>query len=229
MELPIIITTYDRGGGERTMTALETIKALKANLLNVTPEFIICDDSSPNPGHIPALQEALKDDNTVFLDSKKRGVGVSKNLGLDHAFNNFNYTVLLLEDDWILKEPLNIQAYMDVLEQNDELGMIRLGYLGGLDLRAKFAAYLGHTFWDVYDGSYAYSGQVSLRHKRWYDIVGYHTPDLTPGDEELDVCYRYAKLDQDKKLKILFPADYGVTFQHGPFMTIGDFSVNSGR
>lgn len=230
--LPVIITTYDRGGGERTMMALETIRALKENLLNVTPEFIICDDSSPNPGHVPALKEALKDNNAVFFDAEKHGVGMSKNLGLRHAFRftgQDNICALLLEDDWVLKEPLNIQAYCDVLNHAEDVGIIRFGYLGGLDLRAKFATYLGHTFWDIYDGMYVYSGQVSLRHKRFYSVIGYHTPDIDPGHEELDMCYRYAKLDEDKKLKILYPADFGVTFQHGPFRTIGDFSVNSGR
>lgn len=229
MKLPIIMTTYDRGGGERTAVAIEAIKALKENLLGVEPVFVICDDSSPNPGHIPALKEVLENNEAVFFDAERGGVGRSKNLGIQYCYDN-NYSIfLLMEDDWVLSHPLNIQAYGQVLLESEDVGMIRLGYLGGLDMRAKFAAYLGHTFWDLYEGMYVYSGQVSLRHLRFYDKIGLHTVNIAPGSEELDMCYRYAQLNEEDKLKILFPADYGVTFQHGPFRTIGDYSTNSGR
>jgi len=50
-----------------------------------------------------------------------------------------------------------------------------------------------HAYWDLQPASamYIYSGQVSLRHKRWYDAVGYHAEGIQAGQEEEDMCRRY--------------------------------------
>lgn len=206
---------------------MQTIQAFKAVAKDVDFHYIICDDNSPDMRHMDAARNELAGTSFEILTSGGSGVGRSKNVGITAAFK-LSDVYLLTEDDWVTtRNDLKFQLYMNVLNEHPETGMIRLGYLGGDDLKASLVNYNDHTFWHVFEGQYAYSGQISMRHRRWQDTVGWHTEKIAPGTEELDMCYRYAQTED--KPQILFPAEYPVTFNHGPFRTIGDFSTNSGR
>ena len=81
---------------------------------------------------------------------------------------------------------------------------------------------------DAGPDQYVYSGQVSLRHKRFYDICGYHPEGVSPGEEELTFCKHFNGVEDAPK--ILWPATYGTTLNAPfiPFVNIGmDISLNA--
>jgi len=231
-KLSIIITTFDKGEGHRTGCFTATIKALSMYLKqdDLDVLWIIADDGSPKQSeHLKEATHylAAKDQTFIITDSDRQGVGKSKNIALEKAFEFSNY-VLLLEDDWLANVQLDLLPYIKILEQHSSIGMIRFGYLGG-DIVAKLASYNDITFWELLSGMYVYSGQVSLRSKRgWYDVIGYHAEGLTPGQEEENWGNRYG--DAADKPKILFPAQYGTTLNAfgSIFKNVGmDYSLNN--
>lgn len=181
----VIMTTYNR-----TEIARQTLRYLRQNLQYENLAWIIADDGSAE-GHIEALLSELDGLPVQVTNAQRKGVGKSKNLALELAFKS-SPLILLLEDDWLLSEPFNLNVYADTLVSQPTVGMIRFGYLS-TELTADFVGYNDMSYWRIRQGSgvYCYSGQISLRHKRWYDKVGYHKEGVTPGEEELEMCIRY--------------------------------------
>jgi hypothetical protein len=228
----IIITTYDPGDNSRFNLLFRTIDALKTNLDYPNLAWVIADDGSE---HFPAetLFTMLDGYPRTFTNANRKGVGKSKNIALQHAFTHSPY-VLLLEDDWVLKEPLDLIPPVEVLRDNYNVGMIRYGFLGG-GMEAIYTDYgLTKTYWTLKhkSGHYVYSGQVSLRHKRFYDSLGMHAErdekgkPIAAGVEEDELCHRYN--DAMNVPDILWPAHLGCTLNAGAFVNIGlDSSVNA--
>lgn len=222
METPkiaIIITTYDKGDGVRTPLLCRTVQHLLKNLQYPNLLWIIADDGSPDITHLGSVTKLLADCDHVMLDAGRAGVGVSKNKALNYAWNAGCTLVLMLEDDWELARPLDLYPFIKLLE-NDTIGMVRMGYLGG-ELEANYEAWEGISFWRLKRGSgvYVYSGQVSLRHKRFYDNCGYHPEGVSPGEEELEFCKRYNACEGAPD--IVWPAKFACEFNQGAFVNIG--------
>lgn len=220
-EVSIVITTY-----LRTQEALATIKALQENLYYVGAwHWVVSDDGSP-PEHREAIKEALPPSADI-IDVNRAGVGQSKNAALGVAFNHSPY-VLLLEDDWQLVQRLDLHPHVAVLRDNDKVGMVRFGYLGG-GMIAQLDDLNGPCtpYWILKHGSgvYIYSGQVSLRHQRFYKATGMHRTGISPGEEELDMCIRFNAVENAPL--IVWPACFPTAQGCGPFRHIGDNSLNS--
>ena len=219
-EVSIVITTY-----LRTQEALATIKALQENLYYIGAwHWVISDDGSP-PEHREAIKEALPPSADI-LNVNRAGVGQSKNAALGVAFNHSPY-VLLLEDDWQLVQRLDLHPHVAVLRDNEDVGMIRFGFLGG-ELLAKYIDYGSfRSYWWLLPngGLYTYSGQVSLRKKEFYSAVGMHRTGISPGEEELDMCIRFNAVENAPL--IVWPACFPTAQGCGPFRHIGDNSLNS--
>lgn len=227
MILPIVITTYDNGSGARTPLALNTIQGLLSNLLYPELYWIIADDGS-DPAHVGALVGLLEKHHQPHEASvvNRLGVGASKNQALQKAFSHAPI-VLLLEDDWLLSTNLNIEPYVRLLEQNDTIGMVRFGYLGG-GMEATFEGDALISYWRLKRGSgvYIYSGQVSLRHERFYKATGYHQEGISPGEEELEFCKRFNATNNAPD--VVWPAAFACQFNTGAFLNIGmDHSLNN--
>lgn len=210
----IIITTYNR-----LDLLVPTIKALIENLKYSNLGWILADDGSHETYIDQAVRQASLQVPFAMTQAGRKGVGFSKNLALRHAFEQSPY-VLLMEDDWQLKEPLNLSRHVALMEARSDVGMIRFGYLGGR-IEAVYDDLNGFdtSYWELKSGVYCYSGQVSLRSKVWYDQIGYHAENCSPGAEELDMCYRYAQIQNPPK--ILWAAEYGCKLNCGPFINIG--------
>ena len=223
--LTVIMTTYDPGTGKRTPLATQTLEALRDKLVYSSLRWIIADDGSQGE-HISLLKNILIGLDVHVTNAERRGVGHSKNIALQEAFTRSPY-VLLLEDDWVLKERLEILPYMRILTERENIGMIRFGYLGG-DMEAAYEQHNGVSFWRLKRGSgvYIYSGQVTLRHSRFYDVVGYHNVGSSPGEEELEMCKRFNATDSAPD--IIWPANIPSTLNSGLFINVGmDHSVNA--
>jgi glycosyltransferase involved in cell wall biosynthesis len=222
-KISVVMTTYDSGDGKRTSMACETIKSLKTNLTNCEINWIIADDGSPNEKHLGTITSLLE--TFTVTNAQRKGIGVSKNLALAKSFE-YSPIVLLTEDDWVINKPFDVYPYLDLLHNHSEVGMVRLGYLGGT-FKADYVAYGNESYWRLVRGSgvYIYSGQISLRHKRFYDAVGYHDEGISPGEEELEMCKRFNGTESAPE--IVWPAKYGCTL-NSLFINIGmDYSTNS--
>jgi hypothetical protein len=133
-----------------------------------------------------------------------------------------------MEDDWELKEPMDLLPHVQLMLDHPDVSMIRMGFLGG-EMEATYTDYGNFlTYWTLKpaSGFYVYSGQVSLRSKYFYDMVGYHAEGLQAGQEEENMCWRYNQCANPPK--ILWPANYGTVLNCGPFRNIGfGTSVNA--
>jgi hypothetical protein len=220
--LNVVMTTYDGGDGQRAALARRTLESLVKNLSYPHVHYIVSDDSTVEEyeKHIGFITEPLVGLSFETLVHNRQLVGHSKNVALKRAFDTSDY-VLLIEDDWEMQLSMDFTAYMSVLQDYPSTGIIRLGYLGGDHLTAVLRAYGYHTFWHLTQGSdvYIYSGQVSLRHQRFYKVVGYHAENRQAGDEELELCKRYNGTVGAPD--ILYPANLGVTLNAGLFKNIG--------
>lgn len=226
--ISIIITTYDRGDGSRTKLCIRTIEGLREHLDVPELHWIIADDGSNKETHLDPIAQALEGTDYEFSVVQRKGVGVSKNTALQKAWK-YSDVVLLLEDDWYLRQPLPLERFAALLRNNPELGMVRLGFLGGTTMEAKLRDFgFPNTLWELRQGSdvYIYSGQVSVRHQRFYKACGYHAEGLTPGEEELEFCRRYNGVKDAPK--ILWSCEFGSMINTGPFINIGmDSSLNA--
>lgn len=218
----VIITTYDSGSGQRTPPALQTIGALKQFLQYPALAWIIADDGS-HLNHLNTLRELLPE--ALVTNAARGGVGKSKNLALAEAFKQSPY-VLLLEDDWVLRDLFDLTPHMKLLEDHTDIGMIRFGYLGG-GMTANFEGDSLYSYWRLTRGSgvYIYSGQVSLRHERFYRTVGWHKEGISPGEEELEMCIRFNATDNAPD--IVWPARFGCELNCGPFLNVGMGSLST--
>lgn len=214
----VVITTY-APNEERAAVAERTIKSFSENLNYPNLHWIISDDGSPNHNEfMERLKQYVPDAETLNIN--RGGVGKSKNTALAKAFER-SHLVFLSEDDWLLSEPLDLLTYVQLMLDYGDICMVRFGFLGG-EFTAKYTGY-GYPldFWSLQrdSGLYVYSGQVSLRAKSLYDIVGWHKEGVDAGTEELDFCHRYNNTSHN--LKILWPAKFGCTIDSSPFKNIG--------
>lgn len=210
----VIITTY-----KRTAIACQTLQGLRDHLIYPDLIWLIADDGS-EPEHIQALKDVLGPDRSVLITNAERGgVGRSKNLALQEAFKYTPY-IFMTEDDWWLDSDLDLKPHVKCLMDRKDVGMIRFGFLGGPmdahleDMNGPFSYYLTLK---QGSGVYVYSGQISLRHKRFYNACGYHAEGVPPGVEEEEFCHRY-NATPDAPL-ILWPSVYAPAW--GPFANIG--------
>lgn len=222
--IAVIMTTYDDGSGKRTSVASRTLVSLFNYLKYPSLNWIVADDGSQGD-HIASVCKSIPVEVQV-TNAERGGVGKSKNLALREAFK-VSPLVLLLEDDWELIKPLNLEKHAEVLLKHEDVGIIRLGYLGGT-MDASYEDFgEGKYCWRLKRGTgvYIYSGQVSLRHERFYKSVGWHNESTSPGEEELEMCKRFNATENAPDN--LWPGEYGCTMNAGPFINIGlDVSLN---
>jgi hypothetical protein len=176
---------------------------------------------------IVKVREILEDREITIFNTERRGVGYAKNNALRTAFG-ISPIVYLTEDDWLLKEQLDLLPYVQLMLDHSDIAIIRFGYLGG-EMLAKYVGYgVGLDFWSLQrnSGLYVYSGQNSLRSNVMYSTLGWHKEFVDPGTEELDLCHRWNNTEHN--LKILWPGKYGVSLNSGAFINTGmNISLNN--
>jgi len=221
-ELPpigIIITTY-----ERTDLAIRTIEGIKKYLTYSKPLFFHIADDGSSPGPIQRLLKAIGPDYEVTVtNAERKGVGYSMNIALKQVWEKTSL-VLILEDDWLLTAPLNLDKHALALTlHSDEYGIVRHGYLS-TGIKAHLVGLDGHCWWELEKGSHQYwiSGQVSLRNLAWYQSYGYHVEGVSPGQQEISYCLQCELVQNGPK--ILWPPEFG---DYGPWKHIGGIGAES--
>lgn len=184
----------------RTDLALRTVRSFaeKVDYPKQLIGFYIADDGSPYK-HVQALMDEIVNGGMAVYGYHNEkaapgtpfvGRGWNQGLVRAHSFSNI---VLQLEDDWELKDPLDLRPYVRLLLEREDVGMVRLsGIPVGLETRV-----VGHNGAHYLDclktAKMAYSGNPHLRHARFTNAYGMYRIDLTPGDLELnyDEMFRY--------------------------------------
>lgn len=216
----VILQTF-----KRTDVALRTIAAARQHLhYGGALHWYVADDGSPSE-HVAAVLEAVGGDLLAY-HSARRGYGANANAAWDAA-DQIGALTFWLEDDWELRQPLDLYPYACLLMETHAVGMARLGVLN-LDVRGRTWAHGGHVYWKLdhephLEGTPVFTGHPSLRHRRYRDVYGPYPEGLTPGDTELAYAYQFRMGPQDGP-GIVWPADYPAM---GYFGHIGEIKTET--
>lgn len=200
----IILQTY-----KRTDVALQTIAAALRYLRYPDLRWYIADDGSPRE-HFEAVVDAVGKDLLWSCHSHRRGYGANANAAWEAA-DQIGALTFWLEDDWELRQPLDLYTYACLLMETHEIGMVRLGVLN-LDIRGRTWAHGGRVYWKLdqmphIEGTPVFTGHPSLRHKRYRYAYGPYPVGLTPGETELAYAYQF-RIGSHSGPGIVWPADY---------------------
>jgi hypothetical protein len=181
----IVLVTY-----ARTEYAVRTVESVCKNLIYPDVGWYIGDDGS-SPEHMQAIMDVLEKHNAPIISSHsedfvpgKRWPGKSWNKAWEFA-HSWSPVVLFLEDDWELRVPLDITPYVRLLIEKPDVGMIRLGHMAiGLDCYS--VGHSGIHYLKIQPSTpYQFSGNPSLRHKRFAEFYGPYLENVGPGDTEV--------------------------------------------
>ncbi len=220
-----LIVTY-----RRLRLALETIRSVKERVIYPNIGFHIADDGSGRD-YVQALLDEIGPTFSVEVtDAERGGVGRSMNMGIVSILSGRADLWLHLEDDWVLPETLDLAPCVRLLQEDDSVGMIRLGRLTAEERATTFSA-VGKLWWRMEKGSnsYIFSGNAALRHKRFATAYGPYKTGLTPGRTELAMCHAF---DTRPGPDIACPAwlSTSQTFQHiGDSQSYKWYMENEGR
>lgn len=116
-----------------------------------------------------------------YSRQERHGCGASLNAGFRQAFENGSDVVLYAVDDWELMQDFDITPWVKLLEERQDVGMVRLGpphpnTMGKVEI-----------FTDDYQGwglrlfreGYAYGMRPALYHKRFIDAYGWFEEDIS--------------------------------------------------
>lgn len=108
---------------ERVKVAEETLLSWQQNL-HYDGDIIlhIADDGSD----LSWEPEKIWDGPTTYSRQERQGVGASLNAGFKKAFATSPY-VLYMVDDWSLEQPFDISPWVYLLQQREDVGIVRLG------------------------------------------------------------------------------------------------------
>lgn len=184
----VLVITY-----ERTNLAVATIRSIRERLDYPNIGFHIADDGS-KPGHVERLLAEIGPTYAVTCSNTARhGVGANMNAGMQACLNRADY-ILWLEDDWVLPRgaALDLRPCVQLLEENKDLGMVRLGRLSP-ELHGETISGAGRLWWHLTRNrnTYVFSGNAALRHRRFCQAYGPYQEGLRPGETELWMCNRF--------------------------------------
>lgn len=203
----IVLQTF-----ERTANALATIEAAVKHLRYPELQWWIADDSR-NDVHGKTVYDRLRALGATIAGGHHlpgATYGENANEGWRNA-RKISNLAFFLEDDWELRQELDLYRYACLLMECEEVGMVRLGNLN-LDIRARTWGYGGAVYWKLdrephLEGTPVFTGHPSLRHVRYWEAYGEYPEGWGPGDTELKYAYTYRKGYPDDP-GIVWPADY---------------------
>lgn len=123
--LSIVCTTYFPPTQEmlRMEIAERTIQSWHENIIYDGPITLIMSDDGSNS----RLNVDVWSRGSVFRTRQERqGVGASLNKGFQKGLG-FGPVVCYFVDDWSLTEPIDLTPWVYLLEQREDVGMVRLG------------------------------------------------------------------------------------------------------
>lgn len=201
----------------RTDCAIRTIHGILRNLKYEGELKWFVSDNGSTGQHIGTVEKTIPNSMRlpVFVDSVVGTIASCWNIGLREIFKHTDY-YLRLEDDMVLKAPLDITPYIKAMMLYPPFSMVRLGQMvSDLDMETvsvKIPTYIGYEQ-DVYlvvsnKYQYRFSGHPAIIHKRFHEFYGYFEEryPMTAGELELDMD---EKVHRAARPMIVFPWDMG--------------------
>lgn len=189
----IALVTY-----ARTDLAVRTIRGMSEHFIWPKDKraWFVNDDGSPKE-HVDAIRQTLLEcgETLSFMNTQRFGGGTYScgkgwNLALGNAHQYADY-VIMLEDDWELKDDLDVSRYVKMLEEREDVGLVRLGTLA-VGNTVEIVGHGGvHYLKYSREQPYSYSGNPSIRHTRFTKAYGFFAEDKNPGEIELDYDWRF--------------------------------------
>ena len=182
-EFPLVIVlliTY-----ERTEVALTTIRGIKERIRYPNLGWHIADDGS-NGGHIEKLVEEIGADYEITTSNTGgHSVGKNMNEGIARCLERADMW-LHWEDDWVPNMEIELIPCVELFQENEEIGMVRLGRLQ-TDLYGHVITGGDRLWWrlDKEKQLWTWVGHAAMRHRRFHDAYGIYPEGQTPGITEL--------------------------------------------
>lgn len=214
----VVMSCYNPVDGERGRYAVETTKALVANLYCKDAcifRLIIADDGSEDRDFIYECARIAYDAwgvRTVCTVADRQGIGGSLNKALEQVSIAEHW--MYITDDWVLTRPLDIAPALTLMREF-EYDYVRLNPMHpNLACKTKFAEKVG--WWldiDQTQGGYAFATRPFLATKKFYDHVGPFAENLDVYKTETDYAIRVSK---QKSVRLA-----GLIDMRGPWKHVG--------
>lgn len=210
--ITILLLTY-LNNETRKQYPLQTIQGIKNNLRYDGKLAWYIAEGYGNI-QVNDLFLELSHERVIGWHSEYLTPGANWNKGLIECYKRSDY-VLVMEEDWLLPAPFDITPYVQLLQEKEDVCMVRFGTLT-LGMICHVKGHNGRHYLEMdHRPQYAFSGNPHLRHKRLNQAIGLYNERISPspGDVEIDFDYRFR---QQNELKIWRPADlpgYGI-FNH---------------
>lgn len=101
---------------------------------------------------------------------RRRGVGASLNAGFTEALQQGDLVAYFV-DDWQLQQPLDITPWAQLLAEDEDIGMVRLGPPHP-DLTGQVKAFAQGWALLLQRHNFAFAHRPALYHRRMYDYYG---------------------------------------------------------
>lgn len=164
VDLTILTTTYypdTKQGHKRADIALDCMNSwtryIKFN--GWKAELFIADDGS--------------EINDIGWHSRqeRKGVGASLNAGFKEVFK-LSEVALYIVDDWRLNDEIEVDDWVNLLKNNDRIGMVRIGPPHP-DLTGKIEMFKEGFAFVLDRHNYAYAMRPALYHPRFFEAYGW--------------------------------------------------------
>ena len=200
-QLCIVLLTY-----KRTEMAVRTVAGVAANLdyPKELVSFYVADDGS-NSAHMDAVFKAISDGGfrLAGYHNEKLGkgcfCGIGWNQGVRKAHQVSEY-IMLLEDDWVLENPLDIRPYMWMLQEKTDVGICRLSNLAEGNITRVVTHHGTHYLEYMKSAPMCYSGNPHIRHLRFSEFYGPFATNLSPGDMEVHMDIKFHQMSGGPKI-----------------------------
>ncbi len=182
----ILLITY-----ERLDIALATIRGIKQRVYYPNLEWHIADDGS-TVGHIERLTAEIGSNYKITsTNTGGHSVGKSMNIGIAECLKRTDIW-LHWEDDWVPNMDISLLPCVELLQQNKEVGMVRLGRLS-VGLCGQIIAGGDRLWWllDKKKDPWTWVGHAAVRHRRFFEAYGQYSEGKTPGKTEMDFQDRF--------------------------------------
>lgn len=212
MKLGVVFLTYSKAASNpRSHYADLSMRALvkKLTFQDGEIQYHIADDGSYE-GHVPHLMRLVNEKYPCsYTNAERGGYGRSYNLATQTLHGDCD-VFLMVEDDWELTREFDVSNLVKALQDsNDNLGCIRLGYLGWTNpLEGVITAFSDQTFLLFDPGSpevHVWTGHPRLETVSYQRRIGEWPEGLDAGSTEFAVSKR-----EESRHGVAWPLDIAI-------------------
>lgn len=195
MRVTIVVTTWlqrSEVGIDRLLAARTAIASWERYLLYKGDLFLhVADDGSDRDLlRLVRPTKMFRGNRITSTQQQRCGVGASLNAGFAEGFRH-SPIVAYFVDDWALTAPLDITPWVELLDREQDVGMLRLGppiapMSGALRVFPE-----GHHALEVGKEGFGFCHRPALYHKRMIETYGWFSEDVDAVKCEADYVAKF--------------------------------------